>query len=158
MLNKIISGGQTGVDVAGLRIAKLKGIETGGYAPKGWRTQSGDCPELGTVFGLVEHPLSRYDARTGSNVKEADGTIRFASNWNSAGERCTLNAINRHNKPHIDVDINNPISAEEVLRWLVDNKIRVLNVAGNSERTSPGIEKFVFSFLCNVINLVKGME
>jgi Circularly permutated YpsA SLOG family len=38
LLKKIISGGQTGADQAGLRTAKRLGIETGGWMPQGWRT------------------------------------------------------------------------------------------------------------------------
>ena len=46
MIGKIISGGQTGVDQAALRAAKACGIPTGGWAPKGWRTEDGPAPWL----------------------------------------------------------------------------------------------------------------
>lgn len=35
IVNKIISGGQTGVDRAGLDAAIASGIDVGGYTPKG---------------------------------------------------------------------------------------------------------------------------
>jgi hypothetical protein len=43
---KVISGGQTGVDIAALWAAKALGFQTGGMMPKGWRTRGGDglCP------------------------------------------------------------------------------------------------------------------
>jgi hypothetical protein len=39
MLERVISGGQTGVDQAALRAAQACGLETGGYAPLGWETE-----------------------------------------------------------------------------------------------------------------------
>jgi hypothetical protein len=37
--NIIISGGQTGADQGGLFAAEILKIKTGGYAPKGYRTE-----------------------------------------------------------------------------------------------------------------------
>jgi hypothetical protein len=42
MIEKLISGGQTGADRAGLEAAKALGIATGGTAPKGWRIENPD--------------------------------------------------------------------------------------------------------------------
>jgi hypothetical protein len=59
MLEKVVSGGQTGADQGGLRAARLAGIPTGGWAPKGWLVESSDgnrdvaAPWLGPLFGLV---------------------------------------------------------------------------------------------------------
>ena len=43
-LTKIISGGQTGADYGALLAAHALGLETGGWAPKGWRTEDGPKP------------------------------------------------------------------------------------------------------------------
>ena len=51
---KIISGGQTGADLGGLEGARDAGIETGGWAPAGYRTEIGDQEELLKGFGLKE--------------------------------------------------------------------------------------------------------
>jgi hypothetical protein len=45
MLKKIISGGQTGADVAGLDVAIKHGIPHGGAIPKGRLTENGTLPE-----------------------------------------------------------------------------------------------------------------
>ena len=156
ILKKIISGGQTGADIAGLRAAKLGHLETGGTAPKGYRTLNGPNLELRDIYGLVEHFSASYPPRTGVNVKDSDGTIRFASNFNSPGERCTFNAIERHGKISIDVNVNNPQSPETIAKWVEDNSIATLNVAGNSEQTSPGIEAFVMDFMLKVIRILRG--
>ena len=41
MLRKIISGGQTGADRAGLDFAIETGLEHGGYVPKGRKAEDG---------------------------------------------------------------------------------------------------------------------
>ncbi len=46
MLDRVISGGQTGADQAALRAARAAGIPTGGWAPLGWKTEEGPAPRL----------------------------------------------------------------------------------------------------------------
>jgi len=145
-LKKIISGGQTGADLGSLVAASLRGLETGGSAPKGYRTLEGPDFRLRDIFGLTEHPSPYYPPRTYDNVKNADATIRFASDFFSPGEKCTLKAIKSCKKPYLDIDIDDPLSPEEVNDWLMENKVEVLNVAGNSERTNPGINHFVVNY------------
>lgn len=151
IIKKVISGGQTGADIAGLKAAKKKGIETGGWIPKGFKTQEGPKLEYKDVYGLREHESEQYPPRTFLNVKESDGTLRFASKFDSSGEECTLRAINQYKKPYMDVTRNNPRDSEEVKMWIKKNNIGVLNIAGNSEKTSPGIGKFVEEYLEKVL-------
>jgi len=137
MLTKVRSGCQTGADVSGLVTAKMFGLETGGQMPKGFLTTAGPKPEWAKKYNLQESSSSKYPPRTFANVKDSDGTIRFAFNFNSPGEKLTLKAIEQYGKPHIDVDLNNPRPVEEVTEWIKDNNINDLNVAGNSEKTNP---------------------
>ena len=149
MLKKVISGGQTGADRAGLRAAKWANLETGGAIPKGWKTEKGSEPEL-AEYGLVETKSDSYVPRTYQNAKDSDGTIRFALNFKSAGEKCTLKGIEQYSKPHIDVDLKGPIPVEEVVQWVKDNAIETLNVAGNRESTAKGVGKFSEDYLKKV--------
>ena len=155
MLYKIISGGQTGADRAGLQIAKLLGYTTGGWAPKGYKTLDGPDISLKTLYGLEEHKSEKYPPRTFKNVKESDGTIRFAYTFNSPGEKCTLKALKKYHKPYKDVDIKYIVEPKEIADWIIKNKIKVLNIAGNSEKTCKGIYNFVFAYLCHVLEEVK---
>lgn len=150
-LIKIISGGQTGADIAGLMVAKKLGLMTGGWIPKGWKTLDGPKPEYQKLYNMKEHESDKYPPRTEANIIDADATIRFASDFNSAGEKYTLNALSKRGKPHIDIDINDPKPFEYVRDWLKRTKIKVLNVAGNSEKTSPGIQKKVYDYLYGVL-------
>jgi hypothetical protein len=161
MVIKIISGGQTGADQGGLIAAKKAGISTGGYIPKGFRTENGLEPKLGEEFGLVESWSPQFHVRTYQNAWASDGTIRIARDFSTRGEICTLNAIESHKRPHIDVqfyDTNGPIDSQtvqEVINWIKEYKIETLNVAGNRESTCPGIQAFVERFITEVIEGLK---
>jgi hypothetical protein len=150
-LRKVISGGQTGADQGGLRIAKALGIPTGGWLPKGCITLDGPQPALLEEYNMQEHPKEGYALRTEANVRDSDGTIRFATNFKSPGEKCTLKAINWFKKPHIDVDLNDPRPWHDVVFWIAEHRIRTLNVAGNSEQTSPGIGDKVYEYLLDLL-------
>jgi hypothetical protein len=149
-IKRVVSGAQTGGDLGGLMAAEKFKIPTGGYCPKNCRTEIGDRPELIARFGLEETKTSNYVPRTMANAKLGDGTIRFAFNFDSKGEICTKNACEKYNKPIIDVDVTEPRPVEEVVNWIVENKIETLNVAGNRESKYPGMEKFVVKYLSEV--------
>jgi len=154
MIHKIISGGQTGADQAGLYIAKKYGIETGGWAPKGWITSDGpNMPLLQKAYNLQEHS-GGYKKRTWSNVEDSDATIRLATNFNSPGEICTMNAIKRYDRPHFDVDLNNLCQPKEVVKWLESNFINVLNIAGNTQKKNLDVFNMTVSFLDKVLSLL----
>ena len=149
-LERVISGGQTGADRAALVVAKAAGIATGGWMPKGFRAHDGERPEFAALYGMSEHASHRYPPRTALNVKEADVTLRIASDWNSPGELLTLQFCERYGRPHFDVTFGGDVTPADVVAWLAGNRVRVLNVAGNAERTAPGIEAFGTLFLREV--------
>lgn len=144
---KIISGGQTGADRAGLDAALAVGLETGGWMPKGFLAQDGLHPEFAEKYGIREHTSSQYPPRTACNVKDADATIRIATDWGSPGEKLTLKFIRQYDKLSYDISPNGQKTPADLVIWLQVNRIKMLNIAGNSERTSPGIYKFAFGFL-----------
>ncbi|RDJ35293.1 MAG: hypothetical protein DWQ19_10790 [Crenarchaeota archaeon] len=158
MLKRIISGAQSGAGLAGLKVAKDFGLETGGSIPKGWITTDGPHPEYAELYNIVEHYSPKYPPRTFKNVRDSDGTIRLAFNFNSPGEICTLKALDQYLKPYMDVDLNNPGPAQEVADWIVDNSIETLNIAGNSEKTYKGTEEAVYNYLKEVLSLLDFKE
>lgn len=131
MINKVISGGQTGIDRLGLEIAKELGIKTGGTAPPGFYTENGYDESL-KDFNLQElkdfNNSNFYRARTGKNVFDSDGTVYFKTDSDSAGFLCTKNFSIMYKKPFI---VNPTIN--ELIKWIDENQIKVLNVAGNRE-------------------------
>lgn len=154
MLKRVLSGGQCGADLAGLITAKKFGIPTGGWIPKGFITQLGKHPEYAELYNIQEHSSPLYPPRTFQNAKESDGTIRFAYDLNSAGEKCTLKAILQYKKPYIDVNLHNSIPHQEVVDWIITNNIQILNIAGNSEKTYGGITFVVQEYLEEIFKLL----
>lgn len=71
-ITKIISGGQTGVDRAGLDFAMKHKISIGGWCPRGRRAEDGVIP---SKYTLTEHFLSSYPPRTIKNIQSSDGTL-----------------------------------------------------------------------------------
>ena len=151
---KVISGGQTGADQAGLVVARRFGIPTGGWMPRGWKTSAGPNPHLGREYGLREH-TGDYAERTAANVRDSDGTIRFAGSFRTFGELCTMKWITHYGRPHIDIDIRSPRPVIDIVEWMRKHNICVLNVAGNTEPKSrpalaSGITAFVTDYLAQL--------
>lgn len=150
---KVISGFQTGADFAAVRAAHDLGIPTGGTMPYGFRTQAGPKPEYAELYGAVEDKFSSYTHRTGLNVKNSDATVCIAAYFSSAGERCTRRFIWKYQKPSLSIEwlggdrfkvLHSPLSLSG---WLLANGWNVLNVAGNSYATAPGIEQAAYDYL-----------
>ncbi len=161
MLKKIISGAQTGADIAGLEVAKEFGLETGGTMPFGYKALDRCHPEYKETYGIEFHSSSSYVPRTRKNVRDSDGTIRLAFDFSSKGEKCTLRAIEDYKKPHIDVDLNDPIPVDDVVTWIADHNIETLNVAGNAEQTVSGTHDAVTEYLtavCRALGFMKTEE
>lgn len=154
-LEKVISGGQTGADRAALAAARAAGIATGGWMPRGFLAQDGTHPEFADLYDMQETPSARYQPRTARNVKDADATLRFARNWNSPGEVLTRAVCERQGKPYLEVTPGGNTTPGDVAAWLMTGGYQILNVAGNSEQTAPGIEDFVSGFLEEVFRLLR---
>jgi hypothetical protein len=155
-IGKVISGGQTGADTAGLKAAAAAAIPTGGTAPKGYRTECGSNPAL-EAYGLREHASWKYPPRTAQNVADADATLILAANLD-AGSALTWDICRRMGKPvfHLaPADFGDPRSLPEATDWLVrvhDAKggPLTLNIAGNRESQSPGIAHAAEVFLAEL--------
>lgn len=160
LITKIISGGQTGADRGGLIAGYKLGIPIGGHAPKGWLTEAGVNPKLANA-GLIEdtdvHSNKRadiYRSRTKKNVINSDGTVLFGHS-NTAGSRLTIKLAQEHNKPCLCLFKLDDDDKDKFKKWIVDNDIQVLNVAGNRESKNPyngiKIEAIVRQFLIDCI-------
>jgi hypothetical protein len=158
MLTRVVSGGQTGVDQAGLRAAKTSGIPTGGIAPKHWRTEAGPAPWLGTTFGLTECLSADYGIRTRQNVEAAGATLIVAERIESAGTMLTIRCCDRLNRPFLTVLVGRRAGRIEVLNWPAADAAdwirscgaRTLNCAGHRESGCPGIGEFAERYLTEV--------
>jgi hypothetical protein len=154
IIGEVCSGAQTGVDFGSLRAAKSRGVKTGGVMPKGFKTNRGPKPEWAREFGLTQHHRAGYPSRTRANVEGADATVRIAKNFMSTGERCTLAACVRIGRMPLDITVLRVggeltvdraqfnAAVETLAAWARDmGRPLVVNFAGNSEETCPGIEQ-----------------
>lgn len=140
-LIKVISGGQTGADQGGLRAGKYLNYETGGTAPLKYLTEKGyEAELLHGVYGLVESPISSYKSRTYKNIMDSDGTVIFGEI--TGGSFLTESLCVGNKKPKVV----NP-TPQHLRDWIYQHRIVVLNVAGNRESKTPGIEERVYQVL-----------
>ena len=144
MIEKIVCGGQTGVDQAGLLVATEKEIAVGGWCPKGGLDENKQCI-LNKYPSLSEASTSNPDERTILNILGSDGTLIIVPNWPlpdriNDGTNLTIEEVKRQNKPYLIIDLSNKMDAcVSILEWINKNNIKVLNVAGPRESNSPGI-------------------
>ena len=144
----IISGMQTGADLGGLYAAEALGVPTGGFCPKGFKTEKGPRPDLAARFGLVESAFSDYSVRTRQNVVICDVVILVAHNFASAGTVATKRIALELGKPVFDVSygflptLMDMYLVSDIRDWLQHHKPAVINIAGNRESVARGIEKW----------------
>lgn len=150
MIELICSGGQIGADEAALEAAFEYGIKTSGYMPLGFKTKDGNRPDLAQKYNLIENCSPYYPPRTALNVKTTDATVRFAIDFDTAGEILTASCAHQYNKPLFDVHVLGTTTPEELAVWIIKNNINKLNVAGNGRHD---IKQFVKLFMLNTFEI-----
>lgn len=155
MLRKVVSGGQTGVDRAGLDAAINAGFPIAGFCPKGRLAEDGTIPEKYPMIEM-DSPESYY--RTEKNVQDSDGTLILNKGELTEGTRLTYDFTVKYCKPSliVQLDAAEIIKPEHVTRWLDAQFISTLNVAGPREsKHSGGIYAEVLAYLDKVFMLIK---
>jgi len=139
MIEKIISGGQTGVDRAALDTAIKFNIDHGGWVPAGRKAEDGVIPSL---YHLDEMDTEDYARRTEQNIREAQGTLIISRGHLKGGSLLTWELAHTLKKPCCHVDLNDmdefgaAVMLQDFLRgW----HIQVLNVAGPRASQDVGI-------------------
>lgn len=141
--NKIVSGGQTGVDRAGLDVAIALGIEHGGWCPRGRRAEDGEVPSR---YELIECDSFNYKVRTKLNVVDSDATLVLYDAELKGGTLMTARHASESQRPYLCIDLQ--ICEPEMARnWLAEQQPKVLNIAGPRESSSPGIYDRAFEWL-----------
>ena len=143
MLKKIISGCQTGADIAAID----NGFPYGGWVPKGRRTEAGPLP---LTYAVCEMPTRGYPKRTEQNILDADGTVICSHGRLSGGSALTRRIAKRQNKPwlHLDLaDLSADLAADKLAEWIDRHRIEVLNVAGQSASKNERIYAATFAVI-----------
>jgi hypothetical protein len=129
----------------------------GGWMPAGFKAQDGNHPEFKEIYDMKCTVEETYPPRTAMNVRTSDATLKFASDFSSRGEVLTQKLVIYYKKPYLDIPVNIQVvaSMDEVEDFIRKEGVRVLNVAGNSERTSPGIGTLVEDWLTQFFTRVQ---
>lgn len=171
VLRKIISGGQTGADKAGLDAAVKLGFETGGTAPPNFQTSNGPDRSL-ISLGLTALPpqaslAQGYVKRSIQNVNDADATVVFRTHssagtdktigycvtgkWKRVSQFVVSDDVWVHTTGHRPVIVISRITECATIafrEFLREYAIKVLNVAGHREsRSNQGWHDCVYDFL-----------
>ena len=146
---KIISGGQTGVDRAALDVAIERGLDWGGWCPKGgWAEDFPNPPGLLAKYShLRETPGPHPLQRTEWNVRDSDATLIITDSGGlsvSIGTRRAHRWAHQHGKPELVVDASDGKGAAHAVEWLRAQRKRFgphmsLGIGGPRESEAPGI-------------------
>lgn len=153
MLQKIVSGGQTGVDRAALDVAIELGIEHGGWCPKGRWAE--DAP-INEKYQLTETDSPEPSVRTKLNVRDSDGTLIFIKGQSvGEGTQLTIDEARRLKKPLLIFNVSEQQDPAIIEEWVSQNNIRILNIAGPRASQSVDIYHDVCFLLRNVLRTLK---
>ena len=139
IVQKIVSGAQTGADRAALDWAIEQGIPHGGWCPDGRLAEDGRIAER---YQVQELPGSGYRQRTRKNVADSDGTLIVNLGALDGGSLATRRFAEKLGKPCLVIQAaakHRAEQAESLDRWLHAHHIVTLNVAGPRESKRPGI-------------------
>lgn len=152
----IWSGFQTGADIAGIKAARKVGLKTKGYIPKGYLTEKGNKPQY-KEYGAIEGSSTNYKGRTLKNVINTDCTIIFDV-VGSGGSKLTRNYCQQNEKPYLYLNknkVNSKDIVDNIFNFLMESNPNSINIAGNRESKSKGIEKKVFNILTEVFTKIR---
>jgi len=146
LIEKLVSGGQTGADRAALDVALRHGFPHGGWCPKGRRAEDG---LIAAQYVLTETPSDEYIQRTEWNARDTDGTVVFTlAPEVTGGSLATIEFAHKHGKPclHLARDRDtHPVAALDT--FVRENGIKRLNVAGSRESKEPGLHDWVMGVI-----------
>lgn len=164
-LGMIVSGGQTGADRGGLLAALEVGLLIGGWAPRGFRAEDGVIPTA--LRGRMRDSHKDYAGRTRMNVRDSNATLIVSfSDFDhlSPGTALTVRECRAMKRPCRHVCLPHGRFpgegfrhvADAVARWVLNNLVTTLNVAGPRESREPGIELATREVVASVLDALMG--
>ena len=151
----LISGGQTGVDRGALDAAIDLNFPCGGWCPEGREAEDGVIDER---YPLSVLPGSGYRQRTIANVRDTDGTLILYFQEIRTGTELTLFQCIKLHKPYMLIDfalVTAGAAAPQISIWVKKHGVRVLNVAGPRESSTPGASRFAYETISLCLKLLQ---
>jgi hypothetical protein len=162
---KIISGGQTGVDRAALDEAIARGMDWGGWCPRGgWAEDFPDPPGLLARYPrLKPTPQSNPVQRTEWNVRDSDATLIITAGEGMAvsiGSRRAHRWAHQHGKPELVVRVGDAGAVAAATGWLEAQLRRfgpllTLSIGGPRESESPGIYECARRLIAGILDRIR---
>jgi hypothetical protein len=159
---KLLSGGQSGVDRAVLDVAIERGVDYGGWCPKGGWAEDFPTPPgvLAQYPHLQETPLADPAQRTEWNVRDATAcliVVDAAGLAVSKGTALAEELAHRYRKPLLVADLAAPEAVERAVLWLRVQRRRLgsglaLAVGGPRESEAPGVYQRAAAFIRALID------
>ncbi|MCJ8501097.1 putative molybdenum carrier protein [Desulfatitalea alkaliphila] len=130
MIRKVLTSGQTGVELAALDTAIKLSIPHGGWTPLGKRNAMGSLP---SVYQLQETATIGFQEALDKNTAEADGTLVVSRNQATPWTRKVVQAALKHQRQFLHVDLGQyPLfeAASLIASWLSQQHIKTVFVTG----------------------------
>lgn len=148
-IQRIVSGGQTGVDRAALDVALARGLPCGGWCPRDRSAEDGPIPGR---YPLTETPRTDPAQRTDWNVRDSDATLILARGALAGGTARARDRARQLGRPVWVIDLATDAAREiAALRVWIDQVGGILNVAGPRESEAPGIGEEARGFLAALL-------
>lgn len=150
-LEKIISGGQTGVDRAALDAALHHRFPCGGHCPKGRKAEDGVIPGH---YPLTEHASADYAKRTLANILDSHGTLIIYTQALKGGTALTADYCRQHARPLILIDAQRQHSEQAAglaLEFFRKSGVRCLNVAGPRHSQWPAGYDYTYRCMDHIL-------
>jgi hypothetical protein len=139
MIRKLISSGQTGVELAALDVAIKLGIDHGGWVARGKRNAQGP---LSDVYNLNEAAALGFKTAMEQNVMSADGTLLVTRGKKSSRTQYAVEMSLKHQRQllHVDLSQNSSFEAASLISsWGSLQQIKIAFVTGPQADTDPNI-------------------
>lgn len=135
------------------------GFETGGWCPPGKVSENGKIPPQ---YKLIEttkdrsihaHAIPRSQ-RTENNVRFSDATLVLIpeSIKTDIGTEWTLECARHYKKPFLAISPYQPEANKRIIEWIRKSRPEIINIAGPSEKISPGIYNQSYKLLTEILN------
>jgi len=131
MLKKIISGGQSAIEITALDAAIKLDIPHAGWCYKGKRTEHCALPER---HNLKTIEMTSYYDRLEKNIIDSDGTVILSLGQLVIGSKTIKCLAAKNGKPCLHVDLtdctmNHAVSS--IRKWITNNDIETIYFTGS---------------------------
>lgn len=153
-IEKIVSGGQTGVDRGALDAAIACNVPHGGWCPKGRVAEDGPIAQC---YQLTELDSRDYASRTERNVIDSDGTLILCRHALAGGTLLTYRLARRWRKPLLRVRLERTIAYDQIAAWINCHQIRILNIAGPRGSSETGLQQLTQDIVTKLLRHPGGL-